>query len=179
MFDQDAEVYLPTKDLLRVSDGDWGTKKLIKVVLRTPTTADTSNLLNQTITQTDKVGNDFVDTATAIVNGVNKERINGTEVTTLFLEEDSIVGDFRFFDEEEELLLEDGNFILLEDGNKINQETNLPQETEVFITGVDNTNPEVLIQCVVHPTIDQVTVTDRGAYYSANDSITFTIRRCR
>ena len=139
MFDQDAEVYLPTRDLLRVSDGDWGTKKLIKVVLRTPTTADTSNLLNQTITQTDKVGNDFVDTATAIVNGVNKERINGTEVTTLFLEEDSIVGDFRFFDEEEELLLEDGNFILLEDGNKINQETNLPQETEVFITGVDNT----------------------------------------
>ena len=121
--------------MLRVSDGDWGTKKLIKVVLRTPTTADTSNLLNQTITQTDKIGNDFVDTATAIVNGVNKERINGTEVTTLFLEEDSIVGDFRFFDEEEELLLEDGNFILLEDGNKINQETNLPQETEVFITG--------------------------------------------
>ena len=174
LFDQDAEVYLPTRDLLRVSDGDWGTKKLIKVVLRTPTTADTSNLLNQTITQTDKIGNDFVDTATAIVNGVNKERINGTEVTTLFLEEDSIVGDFRFFDEEEELLLEDGNFILLEDGNKINQETNLPQETEVFITGVDNTNPEVLIQCVVHPSIDQVTVTDRGAYYSANDSITFT-----
>ena len=119
--DQDAEVYLPTRDLLRVSDGDWGTKKLIKVVLRTPTTADTSNLLNQTITQTDKIGNDFVDTATAIVNGVNKERINGTEVTTLFLEEDSIVGDFRFFDEEEELLLEDGNFILLEDGNKINR----------------------------------------------------------
>ena len=69
-------IYLPTRDLLRVSDGDWA-KKLIKVVLRTPTTADTSNLLNQTITQTDKIGNDFVDTATAIVNGVNKERING------------------------------------------------------------------------------------------------------
>ena len=32
LFDQDAEVYLPTRDLLRVSDGDWGTKKLIKVV---------------------------------------------------------------------------------------------------------------------------------------------------
>lgn len=174
LFDEEAEVYLPTRDLLRVSDGDWGTKKIIKVVLRTPTTADTSNLLNQTITQTDKIGNDFVDTATAIVNGVTKEFINGTEVTTLFLEEDSITGDFRFYDEEEELLLETGDFILLEDGNKINQETNLSQETEVFITGVDNTNPEVLIQCVVHPSIDQVTVTDRGAYYSANDSITFT-----
>ena len=65
---------------------------------------------------------------------LTKKELMVTEVTTLFLEEDSIVGDFRFFDEEEELLLEDDNFILLEDGNKINQETNLPQETEVFIT---------------------------------------------
>lgn len=166
LLDENAEIYYPTIDLLRVSDGNWKKRKLIKVTLKSPTDADTANLLNQTITQTEIVGNDFVNTATAIVNQVDKETINGVVVSTLYLEDDSIIGNFRFSNDDD-VLLEDGDSILLETGDKIDQ------ETEIFLTGVDKTDPEVLIQCVIRPSIDQVTITNRGAYYVPLDTISF------
>lgn len=174
LLNQNSEIYYPTVDLIRVSDGKWKKRKLIKVTLSSPVDADTANLLNQTITQTEIVGNSYVNTATAVVNGVDKEVIDGLEVTTLFLEDDSIVGDFRYYNEEEEILLEDGDAILLETGDKINQETNTSQGTEIFLTGVDKTDPEVTIKCVIRPSIDQVTINSRGAYYVPQDTINFT-----
>jgi len=167
LLDENAEIYYPTVDLLRVSDGEWRKRDFIKVTLKSPVDADTNNLLNQTITQTEIIGNDFVNTATAIVNAVEKETINGVEVSTLYLEKNSIVGNFRF-SSYDDLLLEDGDSILLETGDKIDQ------EAEIYLTGVDRTDPEILIQCVIRPSIDEITIIDPGAYYVANDTINFT-----
>ena len=150
LLNENTELYYPTVDMLRVSDGEWRKRKLLKVVLSSPVDADTSNLLNQTITQTDIVGNSYVNIATAVVNGVEKETIDGTVVTTLYLEEDSIVGNFRYST--------DPNSVV----------------GQVFITGVDRTDPEVLIQCVVTSSIDQITINKRGAYYVVDDTIGFT-----
>lgn len=167
LLDQSAEIYYPTVDLLRVSDGEWKKRNFIKVTLKSPIDADTNNLLNQKITQTEIIGNSFVQTATAIVNAVEKETIGGVEVTTLYLEDDSVVGDFRFSNDDN-VLLEDGDALLLETGDKIDQ------EAEIFLTGVDKTDPEILIQCVIRPSINQITILDSGVYYVANDTINFT-----
>lgn len=167
LLNEDAEIYYPTVDLLRVSDGEWRKRDFLKVTLKSPITADTNNLLNQTITQTEIIGNSFVNTATAIVNGIEKETINGVEVTTLFLEKNSVTGTFRFSNDDN-VLLEDNDALLLETGDKIDQ------ESEIFITGVDRTDPEILIQCVIRPSIEQATIIDPGAYYVINDTINFT-----
>lgn len=174
LLDENSEIYYPTVDMLRVSNGNWKKRKFIKVTVKSPVDADTTRLTNQTITQTNVLTSSYVNTATAVVNEVTKETINGVEVSTLFLEEDSIVGDFRYYDETINLLLEDDDSLLLETGDEIVQETNANQETEIFITGIDNTNPEVSIKCVIRPTIDQIQITESGAYYIPNDTINFT-----
>jgi len=142
LFNQTPEIYYPNRDMLRVSDGKWSVDSILKVTLISPSDGDTGNLVGQTITQQTVVGN------------------------TLFINSGSITGTFLSSTGDNFDLEDDSGILLLETGDEIDQ------EAQVLLTGVDNTDPDVIITCAIDKVLDNVTVTQSGSYYTTNEVIT-------
>ena len=67
LLNEEAELYYPTVDMLRVSDGKWTTTKIIRATLLTPATGDMTRLTSQTVTQDNVITDANLNEATAIV----------------------------------------------------------------------------------------------------------------
>ena len=70
LFNEPAEIRYPKDEMLRVSDGKWDTRKIIRALQ--VGTADAANLVGQTITQANDPTSSTVNEATAIVEDVFK-----------------------------------------------------------------------------------------------------------
>ena len=82
LFNETPELYFPKVDMLRVSDGKWDQKAIIRTV---EVSGDAFNLVGQTIRQGD---------SRASVESVIKFQVGAEEITELTLNEYSIVGSF-------------------------------------------------------------------------------------
>ena len=89
LFNEDAEIRYPKENMLRVSDGKWETKTILRCT--EVNGSDASSLIGQTITQKDS---NVVDKATAVVEDVFKFIIGSTTIVELVLGLDSIDGTF-------------------------------------------------------------------------------------
>jgi hypothetical protein len=85
LFGLESETFYPREQVLRVSDGKWDTKKILRAIA---TTGDTADLVGRTITGE-------TSEATAIVENVFKFQIGANEVTEFILNEDTILGTFQ------------------------------------------------------------------------------------
>ena len=98
LFNETPEIYYPTVDMLRISDGNFNNQQIIKATLNGPSDGNMNNLVGQTITQTDIVGNDTVDTASSVIESatVSTVSLNGIahDVATFILNEASTTGTF-------------------------------------------------------------------------------------
>ena len=139
LFNEDAEIRYPKENMLRVSDGKWETKKILRCIEQG--NSDASNLIGQTITQANIVSDVNVNKATAIVEDVFKFIIGGVTVVEIILGYDSVVGNF------------------------------VAGQT---VTGVDNTDEDVIINLTLTGIIDERNVTNDGALYNTNDTIQLT-----
>lgn len=166
LFNETPEIYYPNRDMLRVSDGKWSVDTILKVTLISPSNGDTGNLVGQTITQQTVVGNTVIQEATAVVDLVTKQTVNNQEVSTLFINSGNITGTFLSSTGDNFDLEDDSGILLLETGDEIDQ------EAQVLLTGVDNTDPDVIITCAIDKVLDNVTVTESGSYYTTNEVIT-------
>ncbi len=84
LFNLDSETFYPREQMLRVSDGQFDTKKILRAI---GTVGNTADLIGRTITgQTSG--------ATAIVENVFKFQIGGSEVSEFILNEETITGTF-------------------------------------------------------------------------------------
>ena len=84
LFNLDSEIFYPREQMLRASDGQFDTKKILRAIA---TVGDTSNLIGRTITgQT--------SSATAIIENVFKFQIGANTVSEFILNEESITGTF-------------------------------------------------------------------------------------
>ena len=186
LFNLTPEIYYPTVDMLRVSDGKFENEQIIKVTLNAPTGGQMQHLVGQTITQADIVGNTDVNEASSVVEQATVATINlngvSHEVATLVLNKPSTTGTFSN---------SAGDFILLDstdgssdagdqiilngtDEESSNEGDALLQNTKALITGVDNTNSDVTIECNIESIVDNINVTTPGQYYSPGETITFT-----
>ena len=93
LFNEPAEIRYPKDNILRVSDGKWDTKKVIRCT--EVGTSDATNLIGQTITQANDPTSATVNEATAIVEDVFKFIIGGTTVVELVLGDSSVSGTFQ------------------------------------------------------------------------------------
>jgi len=93
LFNEPAEIRYPKDNILRVSDGKWDTKKVIRCT--EVGTSDATNLIGQTITQANDPTSATVNEATAIVEDVFKFIIGGTTVVELVLGDTSVSGTFQ------------------------------------------------------------------------------------
>ena len=84
LFNLDSETFYPREQMLRVSDGQFDTKKILRAI---STVGDTADLIGRTITgQT--------SSATAVVENIFKFQIGSQEVTEFILNNDTITGTF-------------------------------------------------------------------------------------
>ena len=93
LFNEPAEIRYPKDNILRVSDGKWDTKKIIRCT--EVGSSDATNLIGQTITQANDPTSATVNEATAIVEDVFKFIIGGTTVVELVLGDSSVSGTFQ------------------------------------------------------------------------------------
>jgi len=93
LFNEDAEIRYPKDNILRVSDGKWDTKKVIRCT--EVGTSDATNLIGQTITQANDPTSASVNEATAIVEDVFKFIIGGVTIVELVLGDTSVSGTFQ------------------------------------------------------------------------------------
>tara|TARA_B100001063_G_scaffold204659_1_gene199274 strand:+ start:2022 stop:5018 length:2997 start_codon:yes stop_codon:yes gene_type:complete len=169
LFNETPELYYPTVDLLRVSDGKFNTQNVLKATLVSPSDGDMTKLVGQTITQSNIAGNTVVNLATAVVESATVTAINlggiQRDVATLILNKESITGTFQNSLGHSIIDETDGDDIVDEDGNKI------LQQTFSTITGVANDDPDVTLTCNIESISDDVTFVDRGRYYSVNENV--------
>ena len=92
LFNEQAEIRYPKDNILRVSDGKWDTKKILRCL--EVGDSEATNLIGQTITQADDPTSSSVNEATAIVEDVYKFIIDGQEVVELVLGDTSVNGTF-------------------------------------------------------------------------------------
>src|SRR6056300_1138295 len=85
LFGLESETIYPRENILRASDGNWDTKKVIRAIA---TSGDTANLVGRTITGE-------TSSATAIIENVFKFQIGANEVTEFIINEDTITGTFQ------------------------------------------------------------------------------------
>ena len=169
LFNETPELYYPTVDLLRVSDGNFQTQNLIKATLLSPSNGDMTKLTGQTITQANIAGNTVVNLASAVVESVtvNAVSLGGIQrdVATLILNKASITGTFQnslgdaIIDETDE------DDIINEDGSKV------LQQTFSTFTGTANDDVDVTITCNIESIADDLTVTSGGRYYTINEQV--------
>jgi len=169
LFNETPELYYPTVDLLRVSDGNFQTQNLIKATLVSPSNGDMTKLTGQTITQANIAGNTVVNLASAVVESVtvNAVSLGGVQrdVATLILNKASITGTFQnslghaIIDETDE------DDIINEDGSKV------LQQTFSTFTGTANDDVDVTITCNIESIADDLTVTSGGRYYTINEQV--------
>src|SRR5210317_1938638 len=84
LFGLESETIYPREQVLRVSDGKWDTKKILRAI---GTIGDTADLIGRSI-------EGETSEATAIVENVFKFQIGANEVSELILNEDTIQGTF-------------------------------------------------------------------------------------
>src|SRR5210317_1313784 len=85
LFGLESEIFYPREQMLRVSDGKWDTKKILRAI---GTTGNTSNLIGRSI-------QGETSNATAIVENVFKFQIGADEVTEFILNDETITGSFQ------------------------------------------------------------------------------------
>ena len=95
LFNEPSEVYTPTDDMLRVSDGKWNKQTFIRC---TQTALQSVNdpifLTGQTITQANDPADADVNEATAIVENVLKFQEGSTQIIEIILNLETITGTF-------------------------------------------------------------------------------------
>ena len=176
LFNETPELYYPTVDLLRVSDGNFDTQKVLKATLVSPSNGDMTKLEGQTITQTNIAGNTVVNEATAVVETVTVSSVNlggiQRDVATLILNKDSITGTFQnslghamVLDGTDGSSTDAGDDILNEDGTKV------LQQTFATFTGVENDDPDTTLTCNIESIADDVNFVNQGRYYSQNENV--------
>ena len=171
LFNLDSETFYPREQMLRVSDGQFDTKKILRAI---GTVGETSNLIGRTITgQTSG--------ATAAVENVFKFQIAQNEVSEFILNEDTIAGGPFVTGEEIRGTESDENdaFIkatvtgipnvisITNDGNL------LSSGDSITFSGAGN-GAIIQVDNVGSGGITELLIDDAGTGYAIGDDITFT-----
>ena len=168
LLNEDAEIRYPKDEMLRVSDGKWDTKKILRCLV--VGTSEPANLVGQTITQ---------GSSTAIVEDVFKFLIGGVEVTELVLGDDSVSGTFNAGENITGTDNTDSNVIvtltvssIINEKPIVNDGALYNEDDTVEITA-GGTGASVKVGTIGPGTIQEVLVDTGGSGYAVGDNVNF------
>ncbi len=170
LFNENSETILPREQLLRVSDGKFTSKKVIRCI---ETQGDNNDLIGRTITgQTSN--------ATAIIEAVIKFIIGGHVVSEFTLNDDSIFGTFQVGEEIRGTATDDDDFIIKSDITGIPVSYNITNEGSLYqdedsveITG-GGFGALIQTKTISSGGISEVIIDNAGVGYTIGDDLVFT-----
>ena len=162
LFDQESSLLYPRDNMMKLSDGQWGTDYLMRV--REDGNSDFSQLIGKTITGA-STG------ATAVVQGVTKFIYGADVIAELNLDRGTIIGTFDS-GSADLMLMESGEHLVTEGevGQNVREEGSLGE----LVTGVSNTLDLEITARVIGIT-NGISISSRGQYYRVNDPIHFSV----
>ena len=177
LLNEAAEIRYPKDEMLRVSDGKWDTKKIIRCLALG--TSDAANLVGQKITQANDPTSSSVNEATAIVEDVFKFLIGGVEVTELIVGDDSVTGTFIAGQTITGTDNTDSNVIVsltvssIIDQKTITNDGALYNEDDTVEITAGGTGASVKVGTIGPGTIEEVLVDTGGSGYAVGDTVNF------
>ena len=170
LFNLDSETIYPREQMLRVSDGQFDTKKILRAIA---TVGDTSDLIGRTITgQTSG--------ATAIVENVFKFQIGANEVTEYILNNDNISGTFVTSEEVRGTSTDTSDTFIkatvtgIPDIVTITNDGGLLSSSDAITLTGGGQSAIIQVDNVGSGGITEILIDDAGTGYEIGDDLTFT-----
>jgi len=170
LFNLDSETFYPREQMLRVSDGQFDTKKVLRAI---GTVGDTADLIGRTITgQT--------SSATAVIENVFKFQIGANTVTEFILNQDSISGTFVTSEEIRGTAADDSDTFIkatvtgIPDIVSITNNGGLLSPDDAITINAGGSSAIIQVDNVGSGGITEILIDDAGTGYAIGDDITFT-----
>ena len=181
LFNEPSEVYLPTNDMLRVSDGKWSVQNFIRCTQTDAQAVNNSQLLvGQTITQSNNPASDIINEATAIVENVTKFQQGNVEILEVEINPVTTAGTFVSGQVVQGVSNADINTIIKMSVSEVLSSTTITSAgstltvgDEATLTGGAGEGARVQVLDIQEGGVDEVIVNAAGTDYEIGDTITF------
>ena len=181
LFNENSEVYTPSDDMLRVSDGSWN----IQTFLRCTQTAlqqaqDPIFLTGQVITQANDPADATVNKATAIVENILKFQEGSTQIIEIIINTETTTGTFTNGAEVTGISNIDEDITIgvtvsqgLATATITNDGGTLTVGDEAVVSGGAGSGARVQVQDITGAGVDEVIINAVGANFQEGDTLTF------
>ena len=170
LFNQPSETFYPRTQMLRVSDGQWNTQKVLRAIA---TTGNTSNLVGRSITGQSS-------SASAVIESVKKFLIGSKEVSEFIVNEDTISGTFTIGETLQGTASDTDDFFIkatitgIPGTKTITNDGSLYTSSSLINVTGGGTGASITIDDIGSGGISEVIVDNAGTGYSVGGALTFT-----
>ena len=170
LFNQPSETFYPRTQMLRVSDGQWNTQKVLRAIA---TTGNTSNLVGRSITGQSS-------SASAVIESVKKFLIGSKEVSEFIVNEDTISGTFTIGETLQGTASDTDDFFIkatitgIPGTKTITNDGSLYTSNSLINVTGGGTGASITIDDIGSGGISEVIVDNAGTGYSVGSALTFT-----
>jgi len=170
LFGEESQTNYPREQMLRVSDGNWNTSKILRTIA---TVGDTTDLIGRTITgQTSE--------ATAIIENVFKFQIGDAEVSEFILNNDTLTGTFSVSEEIRGTSSDTSDTFIkatvtgLADKPTITNDGSLYSDGDTVTLTGGGQGALIQVQDVGRGSLSEIIIDDAGSGYEIGDDLIFT-----
>jgi len=170
LFGLESETIYPRENIIRASDGNWDTTKILRVI---STAGDTVNLIGRTITGE-------TSSATAVIENAFKFQIGANEVTEFILNEDTISGTFQISEtirgtetDEDDIFIK-ATITGIPSTTSLTNDGSLYNETDTVTVTGGGQGAIVQVDAIGRGGITEFVIGDGGSGYVIGDDLEFT-----
>ena len=169
LFNQVSETFYPREQMLRVSDGQWDTQKVLRAIA---STGNTTDLVGRTITGK-------TSAATAVIESIKKFIIANREVSEFILNINSMTGTFQIGEEITGTASDTDDFFIKAIVTGIPGAKTITNDGNLYSTGDflevigGGTGADISISDIGSGPVSEIVVDNPGSGYSVGDKLVF------
>ena len=169
LFNQVSETFYPRTQMLRVSDGQWDTQKVLRAVT---TVGDSTNLVGRKITGSNTA-------ATAIIESIKKFIIGNKEVSEFVLNINSMTGTFSIGEEITGTASDTDDFFIkstitgIPGLKTITNDGNLYSTGDFLTVSGGGVGADIAISDIGSGPVSEIIIDNAGTGYSVGDRLVF------
>jgi len=169
LFNQVSETFYPRTQMLRVSDGQWDTQKVLRVVI---TTGDSTDLVGREIKGSSSA-------ATAVIESIKKFIIGNKEVSEFVLNIKSMTGQFVIDEEITGTASDTDDFYIKATITGIPGSKTITNDGNLYTTGDFLTvtgggvGADIAISDIGSGSVSEIIIDNPGSGYSVGDKLVF------